>query len=167
MPMPTTRATLEQTLEFCNKVREAGGANPLDALMPGVPEDPDQCLIARNLNFSCRVMPLARQTHVFAPTEWMMVVEDEDVRQRIATSLDLELTVAYGDTGSSLDVSRREEFEAIVLPPEIGQVASDFDEVATNREYGDEEFEPYIDAMWREANPVDDEDYDEDEDEED
>jgi hypothetical protein len=41
------RATLQETLDFANKVREAGGADALDALMPSSPQEPGACLIAK------------------------------------------------------------------------------------------------------------------------
>jgi hypothetical protein len=52
---PIEFATEAELLEFANKIREAGGANPLDALMPSTPSDSKACLIAQALNFSCVV----------------------------------------------------------------------------------------------------------------
>jgi hypothetical protein len=48
-------ATEDELLEFCNSVREAGGADPIGALFPSDPDEPESCLIARALNFSCAV----------------------------------------------------------------------------------------------------------------
>lgn len=50
-------ATEEELLAFANKLRKAGAAEPLDALMPSRPNDTKQCLIANACNFSCAVEP--------------------------------------------------------------------------------------------------------------
>lgn len=149
------RATLEEVKEFANKVREAGGANPLDALMPAVPQESYSCLIARNLNFNCSVagtdklLPTADDED---QTYWGMFIEDPEVRQKIADSLGLEI---FGD--------------AVILPEEIGDVAATFDnvwaavlairygskeQVLTNFKITEEdiiEFWPYIEEAKKEA----------------
>ncbi len=101
------RATIAEVLDFANAVRKAGGGNPLDALMPAVPEDPTQCLIARNLNFNCEVNGAPGS---FAKGAWAMSVDDPEVAAKIAQALDLK--------GGEYHV---------VLPAAIGQVAADFD----------------------------------------
>ncbi len=92
------RASFEELLDFANKVRAAGGGNPLDALMPAVPEDPSQCLIAKNLNFNCVVDGgPARHQHITEGAEsydksgeaWYMQTDDRALRDRIADALDL------------------------------------------------------------------------------
>lgn len=117
------RASFEELLEFANKVREAGGGNPLDALMPAVPCDPKACLIAKNLNFNCKVEGYGDDGR------WVMWIDndlDEDgyslspISTRIAEALDLEL----------VDVNRQYRRSGVLLPPEIGQVAADFDKWA-------------------------------------
>lgn len=47
--------TEEELLEFANKIREAGGAELIEALLPSRPNDPSSCLIANALNFTSRV----------------------------------------------------------------------------------------------------------------
>lgn len=116
MEFTKPRATLEELLVFANAVREAGGGNPLDALMPAVPEDASQCLIAKNLNFNCTVAPGGPDG------EWCMGFGgNQELRNRIAESLDLAIWDYQPPTltGSS------QYF--VILPPEIGQVANDFD----------------------------------------
>lgn len=117
--MPDTqRATFDQLLAFANKVREAGGGNPLDALMPSVPQDASQCLIARNLNFNCEVSGADRDGR------WYMNIEDPATVEAIAEKLDLE--IRYGHQwieGQYTEVAR-----SLLLPVEIGNVARDFDE---------------------------------------
>jgi hypothetical protein len=157
---PTERATLEETLDFCNQVREAGGANPLDALMPAVPEDSHDCLIARNLNFSCEVgcypTKINGKGHIEARSAvWVMRVEDSEVRRRIAAKLDLALVTVYEyelaqREGEEKDPYRTSD-DAILLPKKIGQVAADFDEVWIGGEWRGSEFEPYIEESLREA----------------
>lgn len=125
------RATLSELLEFANKVREAGGGNPLDALMPAVPQDASQCLIAKNLNFNCKVHhgPCgADGDEVFEGVRpeddaWCMLIEDKALRNRIAEALDLP-KVSWHE--KSWDGGRN-TFYAIELPKRIGAVAAEFD----------------------------------------
>lgn len=115
------RASLEEVLEFANKVREAGGGNPLDALMPAVPTNSSQCLIAKNLNFNCRVSggdAVYDGGVEVDPSLWEMTVEDKSVRDKIAASLGLQ---AVDKTCSG------ETRYGVILPREIGRVAAEFD----------------------------------------
>lgn len=148
MELTKPRATFEETLAFANAVRKAGGGNPLDALMPAVPADASQCLIARNLNFNCRVDCCGKDEG------WLMYVADPEIAKRIAASLDLEVDADESDESET----------ALLLPPEIGKVAGDFDEwedaarnLRTAFDLDDEEqqllddFSPYVEASVREA----------------
>lgn len=172
------RASFDELLEFANKVRKAGGGNPLDALMPAVPQSAKQCLIAKNLNFNCEVDTLVETQHA---GDWVMKLEDTEIADKIATALDLErldLDIDDYDYDDEYDLNH-----LVILPPEIGQVAADFDhwsdsfvtEIAnddngnpvldTERGYGYKyqfklvegmldqfnEFRPYIDASCVEA----------------
>lgn len=134
MKFTSPRATIEETLAFANAVREAGGGNPLDALMPAVPSDPSQCLIAKNLNFNCRVSGLEEEDlhgdSIPATYEdaWVMLFGDnQTLRDTIANALDLPTIDSYIEDDTD-DGWRRLPDYAIVLPAEIGQVAADFDE---------------------------------------
>lgn len=123
----TERASLEDLLEFANKVREAGGGNPLEALIPSIPHDTKKCLIARNLNFNCDVRGVYQAEeaalgykrndpdHEDVYHLWVMEVESKETRDKIAEALDL------------VAVSTVERGHIVVLPPEIGAVARDFD----------------------------------------
>ncbi len=104
-------ASPAEVLEFANKVRAAGGGNPLDALMPAVPADPHACLIARNLNFDCYVDANG------SGGEWVMWVDDPEVRDKIASALNLKKT--NGD----------EHLYGVILPATIGRVADSFDKI--------------------------------------
>jgi hypothetical protein len=123
------RASLEEVLEFANKVREAGGGNPLDALMPAIPEDPSACLIAKNLNFKCRV-------ETDEADQWIMVVDSPELAGKIASTLGLDFYTQtvweyegrFYHTRHGGYVETKVERPVIVLPERIGQVASDFDE---------------------------------------
>lgn len=69
--------TEQETLDFCNKVREAGGADPIDAFFPSVIGDPNSCLIANGLNFDCYISP-KNGTYSKAADyaeHWVMVIE--------------------------------------------------------------------------------------------
>ena len=119
----TERASLDELLEFANKVREAGGGAVLHALMPAVPEDPKACLVAANLNFNCWVQ------HSVRHNRWAMFVEDEELAARIADAIGepyLDEAIqddAYSLTGPKIDAW------AIRLPERIGLVAEDFDAI--------------------------------------
>lgn len=160
------RATLEETLEFANHVREAGGGNPLDALMPAVPEDSTQCLVAKNLNFNCSVTTVEFRGQ---RTAWVMVLEDKEIRDNIADSLHLA-KINYDEETSPYDgggfYDGGEFFYAVVLPREIGEVAEGFDStMEILREYDDvdesrlnemqkellQTFNPYIEESIRET----------------
>lgn len=123
MDFTSPRATLDELLEFCQAVRKAGGGNPLDALMPAVPQDQSQCLIAKNLNFNCEVYPIKTG---LTPERWIMWTARE-IRDSIAEELGLE---PIEKRVPEMDLSEK-VFEKVVygviLPDEIAQVAHDFD----------------------------------------
>jgi hypothetical protein len=127
------RASLEELKEFANTVREAGGGNPLDALMPAVPQDVSRCLIARNLNFNCTVGAVLVERR----NQWVMAVTDPEIRDRIAEKLNLEVIDAYdiaGHYNSDLhidDANQEIPVYGVLLPERIGQVAEDFDNAWT------------------------------------
>lgn len=137
------RATLEQTLDFCNAVREAGGAAAIHALMPSEPQAASACLIARNLNFGCTVDTITSDDDD-VNGRWAMSIDDLDVAERVAEKLNLTLWDEYEDrvyeAGHSASAT-------LLLPHRIGQVAYDFDQW-TNGVVGDqyEEFTPYVEA---------------------
>lgn len=114
----TKRATLDELLEFANKVRNAGGGNPIDALMPAVPADPKQCLIAKNLNFNCWV-----DAGEYGD-EWTMWVTTRELAQNIAKAVGCDTA-----TSTRVDTETSVSFPVygIVLPKEIGEVAQQFD----------------------------------------
>lgn len=114
----TARASFEELFEFANAVRAAGGGNPIDALMPAVPEVSTQCLIAKNLNFNCVVQGDS--------DGWFMAVDDVEIRDRIADALGLEKLDGIDGEGDlngeaiCYDIGVR-------LPGPIAQIAKDFD----------------------------------------
>lgn len=123
------RATFEELLEFANKVREAGGGNPLDALMPAVPSSSSRCLIAKNLNFNCTVGSVQAKSS----DHWVMAVTTKEIRDKIADALNLETidTVDWGykyglpdDPDGSYN---KIDVYGVILPDNIGQVAAEFD----------------------------------------
>lgn len=126
MTFTQPRATLEETLEFCQRVRKAGGGNPLDALIPAVPSDSEQCLIAKNLNFNCSVTGINISPLITGQSPWAMTFDPENVGIRDAIADELGLEKANYEWVGGL----RHPIVAVILPPEIGQVAADFDEYA-------------------------------------
>lgn len=146
----TGRATLENLLEFANAVREAGGGNPLDALMPSIPTDPQQCLIAKNLNFNCTVDCAGVSMNQYGNIDkWVMWLDDREVRNRIAKKLGLFRVNDH-------DGDREDVCYGIVLPDPIGAVANDFDHAMNAVKWDEDttryrELYPYIEASIREV----------------
>jgi hypothetical protein len=154
--MTDERATLEELLEFANKVRAAGGGKPLQALMPSVPQDPETCLIARNLNFECSVDDSG--SHYFSPQQkenagyewtsskdvaWTMHVANGETAEKIGESLSLDYITDY-------DEDHGWEDGFILLPARIGAVAQAFDNWMDDPD-PESEFVPYIEESTREA----------------
>ena len=136
------RASLPELLEFANAVREAGGGNPLDALMPAVPEDAHQCLIARNLNFNCQVRGadgvLFKNGNVVNQDNdtWIMYIEDEKIVRAVAKKLNLKKVYHEGWN------SKKQEWEpdtsrpvGVLLPRRIGRIAYEFDNALDSIDY--------------------------------
>lgn len=122
------RASIDEVLAFANAVREAGGANPLDALVPGIPDKENACLIARNLNFSCSVFPAwaatdkqsffnSRLVYEDGEVVWHMHIDDEAVIDTISERL-----------GLPVDVDQKGN-RVLRLPRKIGRVARAFDAI--------------------------------------
>ncbi len=145
----TKRASIDETLAFANKVREAGGATPLLGLMPAIPQDANSCLIAKNLNFDCEVAGVTRDILDAYDIEicgyenndliWGMFIDDEDTAIRISESLGLPLVNDIDDRGCSVQY-------IMILPAEIGKVAQDFDRWLDDPEAYDE-FTEFVDHL--------------------
>lgn len=123
------RATLVDTFEFVNLIRAAGGADPVDALMPGVPMDPSRCLLANNLNFDCRVRGGSKMEHdgreVTIDYEdgecaWFMFTnDDKELSNNLAAAVGSKAMIVGGDGDGA-------EW-AVLLPQQFAMVARDFD----------------------------------------
>lgn len=118
--MQKRRASLKRTLDFCNKVRKAGGGEQIKDLMPAVPQDINSCLIAKNLNFECAV---DREDEVW--TMWFGT--DRETRDKVAKDLKLKRTLKRTE--------RSGEDYGVILPKEIGEVAATFDDVCDHIEW--------------------------------
>lgn len=135
-------ASVEELKDYCNKVREAGGGNPLDALLPAIPQEANECLIALNLNFSCEVDGVPKHEAGFyygsltgleiwneyseqlgypelADSVWHMQLYDENIAKKIATNLELPIVEPKDDNAGPW---------RILLPARIGLIAQSFDE---------------------------------------
>lgn len=117
-------ATEEELLAFANKVREAGGASVIDALLPSTQSSSYSCLIANALHFSCMVAPLTDRseqglsTHRSGAWVWGMFLPDNMYYTRakaIADAVDCELIERHGQF-------------VVLLPEPIGNAADAFDE---------------------------------------
>lgn len=119
---PIPYCTEEELLEFANKIRNAGGANIIEAFMPSVVGEPESCLIANALNFSCSVNPV----HPHLPNgefpAWHMMFPYRttcDEVELIAETVGCKCPPGYW--GGVID-------DTIILPREIGNAAQAFDE---------------------------------------
>lgn len=133
-------APLDEVLEFCNIVRQAGGGKPLNALLPGIPSDSESCLIAKNLNFECNVSGVS--TYELDPEgkgygeaarairdqggdsldePWGMFVKNFTTVEKIGKAANLKYAETDNGRGG-----------VIILPRRIGNVAANFDVIASN-----------------------------------
>lgn len=119
-------ATETELLEFANKMRAAGEGDFLDALMPSVPSDTNQCLIANALNFKCSVFGApGDQEDSHGDELWAMYFPRNMAHARIR-----KIAEAVGCEVA--EVTDRHDLQAhsrlcVVLPEEIGLVAKAFD----------------------------------------
>lgn len=120
-------ATLEEAKQFCNNVREAGGVDALDDLLPAIPEDPSQCLIAINVNFDSQVNIYGTNKkgeydqlgYDQSESVWKMETDGESAKL-ISEKLGLPITIT---------TNRYDEGEThrVALPAKIGRLAQEYD----------------------------------------
>ena len=145
MTKVTKRASFDELLAFANQVRELGGGESLNALMPAVPMDMKQCLIAKNLNFRCQVFavsnfdePEYRAIEVCECSNdecdssqgsvWGMYFTDPELRDTIATGMGLPTQdVSPESMLKDFYVKNSPSLYAMILPAAIGKCAADFD----------------------------------------
>ena len=125
-------ATEQELLAFCNRVREAGGAQVLDALLPSQLKKSETCLIANNLNFGCRVVPCEPYDEDRFPriegrsSQWFMLLPDNlraAIVKKVAEAVWRDEDGAPGDVVTFYAGSL-----AIKLPEVIGNSAQAFDQ---------------------------------------
>lgn len=97
-----------EVLDYCNKVRQAGGGEVIDALLPGIPSAAGSCMIARSLNFDSSVYPGSSRKS----GRWVMETRSEEIAQKLVNA----------GLGEQLGLT------AIHLPKRIGLAAYAFDE---------------------------------------
>lgn len=143
-------ATETELIEFCNKVREAGGADPISALFPSTPDEPESCLIARALNFSCEV------NGPYDAAAWADKLKDDKKLQKLIqhaaggrfTYKDTQesiwvMLVQHGNHEDSAEKAKEVAeklglhyvIDEILLPREIGNSAQAFDNELAFTEY--------------------------------
>lgn len=119
-------ATEEELLEFANKVREAGGADVIDALLPSTPEDAHSCLIANALNFKCHVDGWSHPTITPSPkykdgsSKWAMYFPENMSEADRRKIIDAVPGRAVKDTLTGHGI-------CMLLPKHIGNAAEAFD----------------------------------------
>lgn len=113
-------ATEDELLAFANKIRKAGGADALSALMPSVASSPSACLIANALNFGCSVDggTVGLDNIIKGPrgeNRWVMHLSN-DMPQRIVKKI-----------ANAVDCPLGQREHTILLPWHIGNAAHAFD----------------------------------------
>jgi hypothetical protein len=136
-------ATEEELLEFANKMRKAGAAEPLEALIPSEPSNPKACLIANALNFSCTVAGSTNGDHLRSKYGfryvWAMYLPPNTGKEQVkalseATGVPIE---SFGDIAAGLSPILSP------LPAHIGNAADAFDEGKAFQEFVVSEDYPY------------------------
>ena len=125
-----TVATEQELLDFCNRVREAGGANILEELLPSIPGQGYECLIANALNFGCRVWPVGRRMDGLF-SEWHMQLPDNITSE--------QAEAIAGAVGNPVIRTKPDQWGQeppyVVLPEHIGNAAHAFDERVAFTDY--------------------------------
>lgn len=123
-----------ELLSFANKLRAAGEADPLEALMPSVPGDANACLIANAVNFQSEVDGVNDgdsdndDWYMFLPSDM-----ETDRALRIAAAIDCELLVGWEDPFNGdhylIKPSENDTLTCLMikLPERIGNAARAFD----------------------------------------
>lgn len=137
-------ATEQELLDFANKIREAGGADVLEALMPSKPGDAEACLIANALNFGCSVRPVRGHlpTYEDGSSPWVMEIGgDEDKLRELGEALDLPIvTITRSRFNYSTYLDEYYDVDVLALPKHIGNAAEAFDSgLGWTREYSPED----------------------------
>lgn len=107
--------TEAELLAFANKVREAGGANILEALLPSSPNVASQCLIANALNFGC-IVSVGYDQFKDGCAKWEMSVP-----------YTVDIGAIAKKIGCKVQLSTS-WWSKIVLPRKVGNTAAAFDE---------------------------------------
>lgn len=143
----TEVATEEELLAFANKVRQAGGANVLEALLPSTPNQMKTCLIANALNFGCQIEPVennlpgsdVRTKWSDGTLVWGMRFPDKmnhEDRQKICKAVGCKLAVIdEHEDWDSDDEDATVLVHGMLLPKPIGNAADAFDQGVAFTEY--------------------------------
>lgn len=127
-------ATEKELLNFANKVRVAGGADILDALLPSKPGESEECLIARALNFKCTVggwAPVRDGVKTRWPDKslkWIMIPHRGSPEQCDELARDLAKQLKLRLVRTEDEMRERGYSYALLLPKIIGNAASAFDD---------------------------------------
>lgn len=136
-PLRLYCATEEALLEFANKLRKAGAADPLESLLPSYQGNSEACLIANALNFKSEIRPdlFARKsvnTQNIDGNQWAMLLPENMTEERIrhiAEQVECEVVRLEGARFEQAIYGLRGLAGRLViaLPWEIGNAASAFD----------------------------------------
>lgn len=136
-----------EVLAFANKLREAGDADPIGALMPSTPGNSQACLIANALNFQSQVTLLYESFPSYGVNNggdegsWIMAFPenmDEDRIREIAEAVGCETITVWKAGNSAAYINKPkgdghflldpyERRLVIKLPRLIGNAAHAFD----------------------------------------
>lgn len=125
-------ADLDAAFEMANKWREVSGQEGLTVWIPSVPEDSENCLLARAFNKYCRV------DYNEASIGGVILTVGENAEDRafamasgtaILAFTELEDAQLFADT-FGLDINKENKISSaeVSLPDEIGLVAYEYDQ---------------------------------------
>lgn len=121
-------ATPEELLAFANRVREAGGADVLEGLLPSRPGAAHICLLANALNFSSEIFPTNDPPPEGGRCHWVMRLPYETTQaqaKKIAKAVGSKLH--HNKRSHDFHWTSFEPLYWVELPAEIGNAADAFD----------------------------------------
>lgn len=124
------QGSIDKLLITVNRIREASGAKPLKALKKGVPGEGEACLITRNLEFYCQVVPKDKKI-------WYMIFPC--TRESYDKTVALRDAIAKATRWTSADYEATHcgvpAFPTLILPQWLGREAWAFDNEAYPAEF--------------------------------
>lgn len=130
-----------RAIDLANLVRNVGGFDPLDDLVPGIPNDSENCVLANTFNCSCLVgAPSGSSRYDDGSYAWHVGFEEEKYADALALELGEQVASEY--SGNDYGESNNIPLFSVKLPQLVGEIAAKFDHGDLDSKYydGDEDF---------------------------